>query len=192
MLIDGKPLPMRRVREAIGAMIGYVPEDRRHQGLFFELGIDENIVMPFMGRLGRFGVRNMAAERDLVAERLSSFQVKTASTKSLPGELSGGNQQKLLIARWMAAKTRVLLLDEPTRGIDVGTKAEVYKLVRKAADGGAAVLLISSEMPELLALSDRLVVMCVGRLTGELKGDEMTQANILRLATVGDGASAGV
>ena len=192
VFIDGKPMPMRRVREAIGALVGYVPEDRRHQGLFFELGIDENIVVPFMPRLGRFGIRKMAAERNLVAERLKSFQVKTASTRSLPGELSGGNQQKLLIARWMASDSRVLLLDEPTRGIDVGTKAEIYRLVRQAADGGAAVLLVSSEMPELLALSDRLVVLCEGRLTGELKGDEMTQANILRLATVEDGEPVGV
>lgn len=192
VLIDGEPLPMRRVRESIGARVGYVPEDRRLQGLFFELGVDENIVMPFMPRLGRFGIRKMRAERDLVAERLKSFQVKTASTSSLPGELSGGNQQKLLIARWMAADARVLLLDEPTRGIDVGTKAEIYRLVRQAADGGAAVLLVSSEMPELLALSDRLVVLCEGRLTGELTGDEMTQANILRLATVEESAAVGV
>ena len=101
-----------------------------------------------------------------------------------PGALSGGNQQKLLIARWMSPEARVLLMDEPTRGIDVGTKAEVYRLVRVAADRGAAVLLVSSEMPELLALSDRIVVLCEGRLTGELRGSEMTQANILRLATL--------
>jgi ribose transport system ATP-binding protein len=115
--------------------------------------------------------------------------VKTASPASLPGELSGGNQQKLLIARWLGKDTKVLLLDEPTRGIDVGTKNEVYRLVREASQRGLAVLLVSSEMPELLALSDRVLVMCAGRITGELTGDNMTQANILRLATVDSGRS---
>ena len=113
-----------------------------------------------------------------------------AGQSSLPGELSGGNQQKLLIARWMGKDTKVLLLDEPTRGIDVGTKAEVYKLIHAAADRGMAVLLVSSEMPELLALSDRILVMAGGRITGELAGDQMNQANILKLATVDSRASA--
>ncbi len=124
----------------------------------------------------------------MVRKRLQDFQVKTASTASKPGELSGGNQQKLLIARWMAESTRVLLLDEPTRGIDVGTKAEVYKLVREAAARGLGVLLVSSEMPELLALSDRVLVMCNGAISGELRGKELSQAAILRLATADDQA----
>ena len=154
------------------------------QGLFFLLGVGENTVVPFMPRLARlFGFRTVSAERDLISTKFREFQVKAASRASLPGELSGGNQQKLLIARWMGGSTRVLLLDEPTRGIDVGTKAEIYKLVRAAADSGTAVLLVSSEMPELLALSDRLLVMADGRLSGELNGDQMTQTNILRLAT---------
>jgi len=140
-----------------------------------------------MPRVARaLGIRRLAAEQRLIDGRLRSFQVKTAGRDALPGSLSGGNQQKLLIARWMGDSTKVLLLDEPTRGIDVGTKAEIYRLVRAAADAGLAVLLVSSEMPELLALSDRIVVLSEGRLTGELKGDvEMTQERILRLATVG-------
>ena len=170
---------------AINAGIGYVPEDRRNQGLFFLLGIDENIVMPFMNRFAiAIGIRGRSGERDTVTQRCAEFRVKAASHASLPGELSGGNQQKLLIARWMTPSTKVLLLDEPTRGIDVGTKAEIYKLVRAAADSGLAVLLVSSEMPELLALSDRILVMCDGRITGELRGNDMTQTNILRLATL--------
>jgi ABC-type sugar transport system ATPase subunit len=164
--------------------VGYVPEDRKLQGLFFQMGVGENIVVPVMARLARLGIRAMGREREHVNRRIAAFQVKAASASSLPGELSGGNQQKLLIARWMGEGTRVLLLDEPTRGIDVGTKAEIYRLIREAAAGGAAVLLVSSEMPELLALSDRILVLCGGRLTGELRGEEMTQANILRLATV--------
>jgi ABC-type sugar transport system ATPase subunit len=173
-------------RAAIAAGVGYVPEDRKLQGLFFGLGVGENIVEPVMGRLARaMGLRSLRAERALVRERLGEFEVKTAGPAALPGSLSGGNQQKLLIARWMGRETKVLLLDEPTRGIDVGTKAQVYRLVREAADRGLAVLLVSSEMPELLALSDRVVVLSDGEMTGELRGEEMTQAAILRLATVG-------
>jgi len=169
---------------AIGAGMGYVPEDRKLQGLFFQLGVGENIAVPVMRRLAAMGLRRLSAERRLVHDRLRDFQVKTASPRSVPGELSGGNQQKLLLARWMGAETKVLLLDEPTRGIDVGTKAEVHRLISAAADGGAAVLLVSSEMPELLMLSDRVIVLCDGGLTGELTGDRMTQSEILRLATV--------
>ncbi|MFA6044133.1 MAG: sugar ABC transporter ATP-binding protein [Phycisphaerales bacterium] len=171
-------------RAAIAAGVGYVPEDRRRQGLFFELGIDENIVLPFMTQLASaLGLRARVRERSLVREKMTDFRVKAASPASRPGELSGGNQQKLLIARWLGKDTRLLLLDEPTRGIDIGTKSEVYRLVREAADRGLAVLLVSSEMPELLALSDRVLVMAEGKLQGELKGTDATQTNILRLAT---------
>ena len=185
VMVAGAPVSIAGPKALIAAGVGYVPEDRRLQGLFFQLGIDENIVVPFMPRLAlAFGFRNRAAEKKIVQEKVREFQVKAATLSSLPGELSGGNQQKLLIARWMGRSTRVLLLDEPTRGIDVGTKAEVYKLIRASADAGAAVLLVSSEMPELLALSDRILVMCAGCISGELNGADMTQANILRLATV--------
>ncbi len=172
----------------IAMKMGYVPEDRRNQGLFFQLGVGENMILPFMRSLAgvRFfggGVRRLAGERGMVRDKFAEFRVKAAGPSSLPGELSGGNQQKLLIARWMGKDTKVLLLDEPTRGIDVGTKNEVYKLIRLFAERGGAVLLVSSEMPELLALSDRIQVLCEGRATGELRGSEMTQANILTLAT---------
>ncbi|MFG0326707.1 MAG: sugar ABC transporter ATP-binding protein [Phycisphaerales bacterium JB037] len=174
----GKP------RDRIAAGMGYVPEDRRWQGLFLDLGVDENTVVPSMPRLsGVMGVRNLAAERTLFSERRSTFQIKTATPASLPDELSGGNQQKLLIARWMGPEVKVLLLDEPTRGIDVGTKAEIYKHIRAAAARGVAVLLVSSEMPELLALSDRVIVLASGHAEGELAGEEMTQRAVLTLAT---------
>jgi rhamnose transport system ATP-binding protein len=168
----------------IAAGVGYVPEDRRLQGLFFDLGLDENIVTPYMRTLaGALGVRSMGRERGLARSRLAALRVKAASASAVPGSLSGGNQQKVLIARWMHEGSRVLLLDEPTRGIDVGTKAEIHRLIHAAAEGGAAIVLVSSEMPELLALSDRVVVMAEGRAAGELSGGAMTQAGILRLAT---------
>lgn len=189
--IDGVETNRTGPRDSISRGMGYVPEDRRLQGLFFQLGVGENIVMPFMQRLATLlGVRAFGAEKSLVADKFTEFRVKAASQGSLPGELSGGNQQKLLIARWMGKETKVLLLDEPTRGIDVGTKSEVYKLIHAAADRGMAVLLVSSEMPELLALSDRVLVMAGGRITGELAGDQMTQTNILKLATVDSRATA--
>lgn len=183
--VAGATIETRNPRASIRAGVGYVPEDRKIQGLFFQLGLDENIVAPVMGLLASSGgIRRRAEENRLVGERMRSFQVKAASAASLPGSLSGGNQQKLLLARWMGKETRVLLLDEPTRGIDVGTKSEIYRLVRDAASKGVAVLLVSSEMPELLHLSDRILVMCDGRVSGELRGEQMTQANILRLATM--------
>jgi len=189
VLVSGRPVNRSSPRDLIRAGVGYVPEDRRLQGLFFQLGCDENIVVPVMSRLARLGLRSLRSERALTTSRLKEFQVKAARPSIPPGALSGGNQQKLLIARWMSPDAKVLLMDEPTRGIDVGTKAEVYRLVREAADRGAAVLLVSSEMPELLALSDRILVLCEGRMTGELKGKDMTQANILRLATLDSSAS---
>ena len=185
--VGGQEILGKGIRAAIdvGLGLGYVPEDRRIQGLFFNLGIDENILAPIMHKLaGLGGVRNRTNELKTVQRRIDRFQIKTASlSDSTPDELSGGNQQKLLIARWMSQETKILLLDEPTRGIDVGTKAEIYKLIRHAADEGLAILLVSSEMPELLALSDRILVMGDGQIKGELTGDQMTQTNILTLAT---------
>jgi ABC-type sugar transport system ATPase subunit len=183
VLLDGRALPRSSARQAIRWGLGYVPEDRRLQGLFFELGVSENVLVPIMPQLAHAGIRALRAERAVSSARLRDFQVKAAGPGVPPSALSGGNQQKLLIARWMSPEARVLLLDEPTRGIDVGTKAEVYRLIQQAAERGTAVLLVSSEMPELLALSDRIAVLSGGRLAGELAGDQMTQANILRLAT---------
>lgn len=182
--VDGVDVSGRGCRNSIGAGMGYVPEDRRRQGLFFNLGVDENILAPMMPELATAGLRDLGAEYTEAERRVKRFQIKTASLRqTTPDELSGGNQQKLLIARWMRDTTKVLLLDEPTRGIDVGTKAEVYRLVQEAAASGLAVLLVSSEMPELLALSDRILVMGDGRIRGELSGADMTQVNIMTLAT---------
>ena len=152
--------------------------------------MSENIVVPYMHTLANaVGVRSLARERALVRQRLREFRVKAASPASLPGELSGGNQQKLLISRWMHERSRVLLLDEPTRGIDIGAKTEIYRLIQNAAARGVAIVLVSSEMPELLALSDRILVMSEGRVRGELSGEDMTQVNILTLATKEDASA---
>ena len=190
VLIAGRPVGRASPRDLINAGVGYVPEDRRLQGLFFDLSVSENIVVPYMHTLANaVGVRSLARERALVRQRLREFRVKAASPASLPGELSGGNQQKLLISRWMHERSRVLLLDEPTRGIDIGAKTEIYRLIQNAAARGVAIVLVSSEMPELLALSDRILVMSEGRVRGELSGEDMTQVNILTLATKEDASA---
>lgn len=174
----------RSARAAIRAGMGYVPEDRRRQGLFLQAGADLNMLMPVLGRIAApLGARRPARERRLVEERLREFRVKASSRASLPLELSGGNQQKLLLARWLDPAVKVLLLDEPTRGIDVGTKWEIHRQIRAAADAGAAILLVSSELPELLSLADRVLVMSAGRVRGELVAEGMTQAAVMRLAT---------
>jgi ABC-type sugar transport system ATPase subunit len=183
--VDGQTIDISSPDAAIAAKVGFVPEDRRNQGLFFLMGVGENMILPFMQTLANtLGIRSLSNEKGVIDGKIKGFQVKTASPAHSPGTLSGGNQQKLLIARWLSNDTKVILLDEPTRGIDVGTKNEVYRLVREAANKGLSVLLVSSEMPELLALSDRVLVMCDGRLTAELQGEEMTQENILRFATI--------
>ncbi len=179
----GRPLRPHSPVAATRAGIGYTPEDRKLQGLFFELSIADNLVLPVAQSLAPAGLRSPKRERSLAAARLSGFQIKAPSPRASPATLSGGNQQKVLLARWMTQGVRILLLDEPTRGIDVGTKAEIHRMIRAAADRGTAILLVSSEMPELLALSDRILVMSDGRLTGDLSGREMTQAGVLRLAT---------
>lgn len=179
----GIPLPPTGAGARLRAGVGYVPEDRKLQGLFFQLGIGENLTIQRLNWMSNRGVRRRRAEHRAVAERIEDFHVKCASAADGPGTLSGGNQQKVLIARWMGKESRVLLLDEPTRGIDVGTKDEIHRQVRAAASRGAGVLVASSEMSELLAISDRIIVLSDGQVTGELAGVERTQANVLRLAT---------
>ncbi|GJQ30352.1 MAG: D-ribose transporter ATP-binding protein [Phycisphaerae bacterium] len=168
---------------SITAGLGYAPEDRRLQGLFFDLDIRDNMLMPRLGDFSRMGVLRRGVQSRTAADRASAFSLKAASTSSRPGELSGGNQQKLLLARWMTPRTRVLLLDEPTRGIDIGTKSEVHRAIRTAAYAGTAVLLVSSELPELLSLASRVIVLHDGRVAGELIGPGITQPAVLKLAT---------
>lgn len=180
--VDGCDIARRGARAAIGAGVRYVPEDRRLKGLFPALSCADNVALLDMPRLGMLGLRQRRAEAALALARCQRLRIRAASLEALPGTLSGGNQQKLLLARWLDDRCRVLLLDEPTRGIDVATKAEIHRLIRQVAASGAAVLLVSSDMPELLSLADRVVVLCRGRIAGELAGRDITQENVLRLA----------
>src|SRR5439155_23427736 len=173
--VGGLPLRGSSVREAMDRGIAMVPEDRQHLGLVLQLPVGTNLSLAVMRSITRWGLTSSARERQLVGRLINDLTVKTASAAAAAQTLSGGNQQKLVIGKWLATKPRVLILDEPTRGVDVGAKAEVHRLIRKLADDGMATLLISSDLPEVLAMSDRILVMRSGGISGELSREEATQ-----------------
>jgi rhamnose transport system ATP-binding protein len=183
MFGDGRPLAIRSARDAMKAGLAFVPEDRQHQGLVLEMAIDDNATLPFLRRLSRFGLINRKREAKIAAEFTTRLQVKAAGLRQPAQSLSGGNQQKVVLAKWLATDPKVLILDEPTRGIDIGTKAEVHRIISGLAAEGLAILLISSELPEVLGMADRVLVMHEGRLTGEFARDEADQERVMRAAT---------
>jgi len=168
--------------DAIDAGIGLVPEDRKREGLLLMQSIRDNVSLVVPEKISRYGFINKSSEAKLVDEHVAQLRVKTPSIEHPVGKLSGGNQQKVVFARWQARQPRVLILDEPTRGIDVGAKAEIYRLIESLADNGMAILLISSEMPELLGLSDRIVVMRDGQVAGQIDATDASEEAILNLA----------
>ncbi|MCX4538829.1 sugar ABC transporter ATP-binding protein [Streptomyces sp. NBC_01669] len=184
--LDGAPLPSGNPSAVIRAGLGLAPEERKAQALFLQQSIRENISLVVLGRLRRFRFVRRAAERDLAREYMQRLRVRAPSFDHEVRKLSGGNQQKVVLARWLARKPKVLILDEPTRGIDVGAKAEIYRIIAGLAADGVAVLVISSELPELLGLADRVVVMQSGRITGELSHHEATEESVLALAMADD------
>lgn len=186
LLLEGKPVRFRLAEQAQNAGIVYITEDRKGDGLFLGMSIGDNITISTLKRISKAGVISKTRERDIVREYLGKLQVKCSNPAQAVGELSGGNQQKVMIARAMLSKAKVVIVDEPTRGVDVGTKAEIYKIVRNMANQGCAVLMISSELPEVIGMSDRVLVMHHGRITGEIQGGEATEENILATATGGN------
>ena len=186
VLVGGEQLRGGSVREAMDRGVGMVPEDRQHLGLVLQLPVSVNLSLTKLQSLTTMGLISARKERALVASLIKDLQVKTANTSVAAQTLSGGNQQKLVAGKWLASRPRVLILDEPTRGVDVGAKAEMHKLIRQLADdGNTATLLISSDLPEVLALSDRILVMRGGRIAGELSRAEATQEKVLALAIPG-------
>lgn len=179
VLVAGKPVRRGSVAAAVRAGIGLLAEDRKADGIVPTLSVRENIVLAALPRLSRFGVVSRARQDRIVEAFMTRLRIKAAGPDQLVGELSGGNQQKVLLARWLATEPRVLLLDEPTRGIDVGAKAEVQALVDELAQEGLAVLLISSDLEELVDGADRLVVLRDGAVVGELSGDEVDTDHVL-------------
>jgi rhamnose transport system ATP-binding protein len=167
----------------MAAGVALVPEDRRQQGLVMDLGIDQNVSLASLSRLERFGLIRRASERALAAEWAVRLQLKYSRLRNPASTLSGGNQQKTVLAKWLARRPTVLIIDEPTRGIDVGTKAEVHRLLDQLVADGVAVLMISSELPEVLGMADRVLVLREGRLVAELPRAAADEASIMRAAT---------
>jgi ABC-type sugar transport system ATPase subunit len=185
--LEGRPVKINSPGEAIRLGMGFVPEDRKLQGLFMNMAVRENIVLSTMDQVAGWGFMNFAKADRLAAEFVKKLDIRTPSLRQRVRNLSGGNQQKVIIARWLTLRPRVLILDEPTRGIDVGAKAEIHALMSQLAQDGVGVLMISSELPEVLGVSDRILVMHEGRAAGEFTRDQATQDDIMRAATGGRG-----
>jgi ABC-type sugar transport system ATPase subunit len=183
ILIEGQTVTITSPRDAIRRGIGLVPEDRKQQGLVLGLAVRENITLPSLGGLVRLGFVQLGEEQEVARRFVDALRIRTPSLEQKVVNLSGGNQQKVVIAKWLALRPKVLILDEPTRGVDVGAKAEVHHLIAELAAQGVAVLMISSELPEILGMSDRILVMREGRIVADVDRDGATQESIMRYAT---------
>ena len=181
--IDGEPVVIHSPRAAIENGIGFLTENRKEQGLFLEMAAQENITMATLERDARWGMLNRKKAQTLSDDAISLLNIRVPHAQVRAGGLSGGNQQKLLISRWVAIGPRILLLDEPTRGVDVGAKSEIYRIMTQMARQGVAILMISSELPEVVGMSDRVYVMREGSIAGELQAGDISQESIMTLAT---------
>jgi rhamnose transport system ATP-binding protein len=182
ILLGGRSVRITSPCQAIAAKIGYVPEDRRQHGVVLEMAIASNTSLACLGAVSRRGMIDLAKERELARSYVERLRIKTPSIYSETGSLSGGYQQKVALSRWLAIRPSVLILDEPTQGVDVGSKAEIHRIMMDLAEQGVAIIMISSELPEILGMSDRIAVMHGGRVAGVLSREEATQARILSLA----------
>ncbi|WP_309083538.1 ATP-binding cassette domain-containing protein [Chelativorans sp.] len=182
IVLDGVPVSISSPREARRLGIALVTEDRKTQGLHLEASITDNVALPLVSRLSRLGLRSFRREAELARHAVETLSVRCSGVEQPAGTLSGGNQQKVVIGKWLATGPRVLLLDEPTRGIDVGAKREIYDLIFELARGGLSIIVVSSELPELLLLSDRILVMSEGRQSGLLPREEATEERVMQLA----------
>ena len=190
ILIEGKPVRIRHPGDAMRLGIAYVPEERGSQGLIRQMSIRQNISLAVLRALTRGPFIDRQGERSLAERMIDTLNIRAYSTNQIVNKLSGGNQQKVVVGKWLASQPRILIMDEPTRGIDVGAKAEVHRLMSQLAQQGMAILMISSEMPEILGMSDRVVVMREGRVVGEFSREEATQEKVATaMMSVENGAS---
>jgi ribose transport system ATP-binding protein len=185
VLLSGKKVSIKSPSQAVKLGIGFITEDRKDEGLVLDFSIKENIALPILSSFAPKGIINEKSEADFVHMLIQRLTVKTESAETRVGDLSGGNQQKVVIAKWIGISPKVLILDEPTRGVDVGAKREIYQLMNELTDRGVAIIMVSSELPEILGMSDRVLVVHEGKITGELKKEEATQEKIMTLATGG-------
>jgi ribose transport system ATP-binding protein len=183
--LNGKRIEIKTPDQAVKAGIGFITEDRKDEGLVLDFSIKDNIVLPSLYSFAPKGIINHKSENDFVDLLIKRLTVKTESADIAVGNLSGGNQQKVVIAKWIGISPKVLILDEPTRGVDVGAKREIYQLMNELTDRGVAIIMVSSELPEVLGMSDRILVVHEGKISGELNNDEATQEKIMTLATGG-------
>ncbi len=183
VVLDGRDVAPRSPRAAIRAGMAFIPEDRRQQGLVTDASVAHNVAAVIRGKLTRAGILTRAAENRAAAPWAGRLEVKTSALDMDARTMSGGNQQKVVIAKWLATQPKLLIIDEPTRGIDVGTKAEVHRLLSELAGQGLAILMISSELPEVLGMADRVLVVCEGRITADIARDEATPENVMLAAT---------
>jgi ABC-type sugar transport system ATPase subunit len=190
VFLSGSKVRFRRPKDAVMAGIAFVPEDRAHMGLVLGAEVGANISSAALRRVARGPFVDYPAEHRLIKKYVSRLRVRTPSYQQRVGLLSGGNQQKVLLAKWLAVQPTVLIVDEPTRGVDIGTKAEIYGLFDELVREGIAILVISSDLPEVLALADRILIMRHGRLTGELSRDNATEEKVMHLAALGTSEAA--
>jgi rhamnose transport system ATP-binding protein len=189
MLLDGKPVSFHSPTDAMRHGVAYVPEDRYEHGLVREFSIAENVTLPLWRSISNWlGIVDQRRERAIATDYFQRLQIHATGIDQIAQSLSGGNQQKVVIAKWLATTPRLLILDEPTRGVDIGAKAEVHRLISQLASEGLAIIMISSELPEALAMSDRILVMSEGRITGEFSRSEATQERVM-LAAMGQVAN---
>ncbi|MCA9978310.1 MAG: sugar ABC transporter ATP-binding protein, partial [Anaerolineales bacterium] len=183
IIIDGQQVTVRNPQQAMSLGISYVPEDRQNHGLVLPMQIGDNITLPMINEFATYGWLNPQKEKAAAQAAAKKLEVKAYGIEQKAKELSGGNQQKVVLAKWLNTNPRILILDEPTRGIDVGTKAAVHHLMSSLAAEGIAILMISSELPEVLGMSDRILVMREGHITGEFSHTEATQEKLMMAAT---------
>jgi ribose transport system ATP-binding protein len=182
ILVRGEVRAIRSPRDAIDLGIGFLTEDRKQQGLVLVLSVQENICLPSVSRFSRTGLMQPGREREVTAQRIAELRIKTPGPHQRVVHLSGGNQQKVVLGKWLCTEAQILIFDEPTRGIDVGAKVEIYQLINQLAARGAAILMISSELPEILGMSDRILVMHGGRISGEFAAGAASQEKLLAAA----------
>ncbi|HHU76552.1 MAG TPA: sugar ABC transporter ATP-binding protein [Firmicutes bacterium] len=182
IFLDGEKLPPGNVEKAIESGIALIPEERKKQGLVMGLSIKKNIALPQLKSISRLGVINLWEETKIAEHMGKQLQIKAGSLEQEVQDLSGGNQQKVVLAKWLYTKPKLVILDEPTRGIDIGAKIEVYRLINNLAAEGVAIILVSSELPEIMGMSDNIIVMSKGKITGTFKNEEVTEEEILACA----------
>jgi ribose transport system ATP-binding protein len=183
--VKGQKVDIRHPRDAVEHGIGYLSEDRKAFGLALNLSVETNTVMASLDKfLGFLGVVDAGKTRAVAKDYVHRLKTKTPSVDQITRNLSGGNQQKVVVGKWLVRDSDILIFDEPTRGIDVGAKSEIYKLLNELADQGKSIIMISSELPEILRMSHRVVVMCEGRVTASLRAEECTQEKIMHYATM--------